>query len=205
MSADRSIPIEIMKHEPFGHVSPLFAGGESIDRELQAFIGVFLRLRLASFVINDDYVPICCAIHTVNAANESRTSDFDTETLFIMENVRLRRLGQEFRKLGNSLLLIQIVLVAVSDSSLGEVCAELIENFGVAFRTAQTHGFEIGVQDTMHRGAVLQGGGRIGGNAPLALQFESQWANLVALQCTGAQSAGQIGGWRSLDPLSYTR
>src|SRR5438034_4119342 len=61
------------------------------------------------------------------------------------------------------------------------------------------------MQHTMNGGTVLQGGGRMGGNAPLALQFESQWANLGALQRTGAESAGQIGGWRFLDPLSDTR
>src|SRR5207244_3699550 len=63
----RCVFLKVIENETLGAVFPLLARCQSVNRKLQALIGVFLRLRFAGFVIRDGDSAIAYAINAVTA------------------------------------------------------------------------------------------------------------------------------------------
>src|SRR2546427_1041503 len=114
--------LKVIENETRGAVFPLLARCQSVNRKLQALIGVFLRLRFAGFVIRDRDSAMTCTINAVNAPDDSCLAKSNLEKFLRMRHVRERNLARscdELQQLCDSLLFIKLMLVAILDARVG--------------------------------------------------------------------------------------
>src|SRR5579864_5011734 len=132
LGADRRVPFEVVKDEVRGPVSPFCSCRQSIERELQAVVGVLLRLGPSGLVVSDDHGSVGPLIHAVDAAYQVRWANLHAEAFFRMQNFcgRSVRSRQKFLQLSNTLLLVEIVLVRITNSFPGEVSSKQLYERG---------------------------------------------------------------------------
>src|SRR6266550_1396200 len=118
----RCVFLKVIENETFGAVFPLLARCQSVNRKLQALIGVFLRLRFAGFVIRDGDSAIAYAINAVNAPDDRCLAKSNLEKFLRVRHVRewsLARGCNEFPQLRHPLFFIKLMLVAILDTRVG--------------------------------------------------------------------------------------
>ena len=131
---DFAVSFKVVEREAFGVISPLLARREGVNGELQAFVGIFLRLGFAGLVVGDDYLPVLNLVDAVNAPHHSDVTDFHIEIFFGVQNIGdgiPPERGQEIRQLLNTLGLVEVVLIAVLDAGLRKIIAKELDQIFV--------------------------------------------------------------------------
>src|SRR5579872_1037503 len=177
--------------------------GDGVERQLQTLIGVFLVAGFSGFVIDDGDVTVGTAVDAVDAADNDRLPDVDFERFLSLQDLGSRNplsFSQELGELSDSQLLVELSLVNILKIGSGEVEAEEIDELLGGLGPTQAHGIKVGFEHAMNRGTVLHGGGRLGGDAPVALELELQAAAFVGVDGGGAKAPVQTIEHRQLEP-----
>src|SRR6266851_1609310 len=89
--ADPGIPLEVMKDQALGVISPLFASCQGVNGKLQALIRVFLRTWTSGLIVGDDHCIARSPVNPVNPPDQVCGSDLYAEPFFGMQNLSLLR------------------------------------------------------------------------------------------------------------------
>src|ERR1700751_3874656 len=194
--ADGACFLEVVKHETLSPVSPLLLSRDGIDRELQAFIRILLRARLACLVVDNRYASVTEIIDPINAASNRGPLQAEFEMFFRMQDLGRRGLTkgfQEFLDLLRSLLGIEITLIGVFDDSLGKISTEQLNQLILRHWPLLANGIEIGSQNTVDGGSILHCSGNIARDSPFPFQLELQGTGLVGFDGRGAEAVQRKG------------
>ena len=101
-----------------------------------------------------------------------------------MQNTRRRcppTRSKELAQLCDALLLIKFVLIRFLNLRLGQAKSKKVDKFIVALGAPKVYGVEIGLQDSMHRGAILHRSSRSSRQSPIAIELELQSTAFVGV------------------------
>ena len=129
---DGNILFQVVKNQRAHGVSPLLLGGDRVERQLQALVGVFLIAGLAGLVVDDRHAAVGTAVDAVDASGDRGIADLNLKRLFGMQNLRGRERpsrGQKVAQLSDALLLVEFVLVGFLNLWLGQIEAEELDEF----------------------------------------------------------------------------
>src|SRR6266536_3937272 len=85
------ILFQVVENQCADGVPPFFPGGNCVQRQLQALVGIFLVSSLSGFVVDDSDRAIGPAIDAIDTAYNRDLSDAYLKRLFGMKNFRGRK------------------------------------------------------------------------------------------------------------------